>query len=201
MSDDPIVEPAGRSGRSPRPPLPRPGPGASRRRRGEILRVDHAGEYAAVQIYRAQRAVFAAGRGHEAVAADMAGMEAEEQVHLDRFNALLTQERVRPTLMLPVWRLAAQALGAGTALLGEKAAHACTEAVESVIGDHYADQVEETAGVDPQLSAELARFRDEELAHHDHAVAHGAREAVAYPLLTAAIKAGCKAAIKISERV
>ena len=201
MSDDPFVEPAGRAHTASKPPLPRPGLGASRRRRGEMLRVDHAGEYAAVQIYRAQRAVFAAGKGREAIAADMAGMEAQEQVHLDRFNALLTAEGVRPTLMLPVWRLAAQALGAGTALLGEKAAHACTEAVESVIGEHYAEQVEETADIDPELSAELARFRDEELEHHDHAVAHGAREAVAYPLLTAVIKAGCRAAIRISERV
>ncbi len=198
---EPFVEPADHAKRAPRPPLPRPGPGASRRRRGEILRVDHAGEYAAVQIYRAQRAVFAGRAGHEAIAADMEEMEGQEQVHLDRFNALLTAERVRPTLMLPVWRLAAQALGAGTALMGEKAAHACTEAVESVIEEHYSEQVAETAGVDPSLSAELARFRDEELAHHDHAVAHGSREAPAHRLLSAVIKAGCRVAIKVSERV
>lgn len=198
---DPFVEPADRAKRAPRPPLPRPGLGASRRRRGEILRVDHAGEYAAVQIYRAQRAVFAGRAGREAIAADMAEMEGQEQVHLDRFNALLTAEGVRPTLMLPVWRLAAQALGAGTALMGEKAAHACTEAVESVIEEHYAEQIAETQGVDPALSAELARFRDEELAHHDHAVAHGSREAPGHRLLSAVIKAGCRAAIKVCERV
>ena len=201
MSDDPFVEPSGRAQPTSKPPLPRPGLGASRRRRGEILRVDHAGEYAAVQIYRAQRAVFAAGKGRETIAADMAEMEAQEQVHLDRFNALLTAEGVRPTLMLPVWRLAAQALGAGTALLGEKAAHACTEAVESVIEEHYADQIAELADRDPALAAELTAFRDEELAHHDHAVAHGSREAPGYGLLSAVIKAGCRAAIKVSERV
>ena len=182
-------------------PLARPGVGQTRARMAEMLRVDHAGEFAAVQIYRAQRAVFAGRARHEAIAADMAEMEAQEQVHLDRFNALLSAERVRPTLMLPVWRLAAQALGAGTALLGEKAAHACTEAVESVIEEHYAEQVAETEGVDPALSAELARFRDEELAHHDHAVAQGSRHAPAHRLLSAVIKAGCRAAIKVSERV
>jgi len=154
-----------------------------------------------VQIYRAQRAVFAGRPGHEAIAADMEEMEGQEAVHLARFDALLTEHRVRPTLMLPVWRLAAQALGAGTALMGEKAAHACTEAVESVIEEHYADQVAETADRDPALSAELARFRDEEIAHHDHAVAHGSREARAHRLLSAVIKAGCRAAIKVSERV
>jgi ubiquinone biosynthesis monooxygenase Coq7 len=181
--------------------LARPGPGASRRRRAEILRVDHAGEYAAVHIYRAQKAVFEGRAGKDAVAADMGEMQAQEAVHLARFEAILTAERVRPTLMTPVWRLAALGLGAGTALLGEKAAHACTEAVESVIEEHYADQISELRDRDPALAAELTRFRDEELAHHDHAVEHGSREAPGYRLLSTVIKAGCRAAIKVSERV
>lgn len=168
---------------------------------GEILRVDHAGEYAAVQIYRAQRAVFEGRQGRDAIAADMAEMERQEQVHLDRFNALLNERRVRPTAMIPLWRLAAMGLGAGTALMGEKAAHACTEAVEAVIEEHYADQVAELTERDPELAAELARFREEELAHHDHAVEHGSREAPGYRLLSAVIRAGCRAAIKISEKV
>ncbi|CAN5400656.1 demethoxyubiquinone hydroxylase family protein [soil metagenome] len=167
----------------------------------EILRVDHAGEYAAVQIYRAQRAVFAAGKGREALAADMAGMEAQEAVHLERFEALLSERRVKPTVMTPAWRLAAQALGAGTALMGEKAAHACTEAVESVIEEHYADQIAELSDRDPELAAELKTFRDEELEHHDHAVASGSREAPGYRLLSAVIRAGCRVAIKVSERI
>lgn len=181
--------------------LPRPGPGASRRRRAEILRVDHAGEYAAVHIYRAQRAVFEGRGGKETLAADMGEMQDQEAVHLARFETLLNAERVRPTLMTPLWRLAALGLGAGTALLGEKAAHACTEAVESVIEEHYADQIAEVADRDPALAAELTKFRDEELAHHDHAVAQGSRDAPGYGLLSAVIKAGCRAAIKLSERV
>ena len=191
----------GAADRRPHFPLPRPGRGATRTRMAEILRVDHAGEYAAVQIYRAQQAVFEATGGKQAVAADMAEMQSQEAVHLARFDALLNQHRVRPTVMVPVWRLAAQALGAGTALMGEKAAHACTEAVESVIEEHYADQIAELADRDPELAAELTKFRDEELAHHDHAVEHGSREAPAYRLLSAVIKAGCKVAIKVSERV
>jgi ubiquinone biosynthesis monooxygenase Coq7 len=181
--------------------LAHPGRGASRRRRAEILRVDHAGEYAAVHIYQAQKAVFEGRAGKAAIAADMGGMQAQEAVHLARFDALLNAERVRPTLMTPVWRLAALGLGAGTALLGEKAAHACTEAVESVIEEHYADQIAELQDRDPALAAELTKFRDEELAHHDHAVEHGSREAPGYRLLSAVIKAGCRAAIKVSERV
>ena len=180
-------------------PLPRPGRGAPASRLAEMLRVDHAGEMAAVQIYRGQKRVFEAG-GRSGIAADMGRMEAEEDVHLKRFEALLTEKQVRPTLMTPMWRLAAYGLGVGTALLGEKAAHACTEAVESVIGEHYADQAEEMTDRDPEMAAQFRQFRDEELAHHDHAVAHGSREAPGYGLLSAVIKAGCRAAIKVSER-
>ncbi len=103
--------------------------------------------------------------------------------------------------LTPLWRLAGFALGAGTALMGEKAAHACTEAVESVIEQHYADQVAELAEREPDLAAELARFRDEELAHKDLAIDEGAHGAPGYSLLSAVIRAGCRTAIRISEKV
>lgn len=181
-----------------RPIPPRPGRGATAARLAEILRVDHAGELAAVQIYKGQRAVMGeaspAGR-------HFAEMQAQEAVHLARFDQLLTERRVRPTAFAPVWRLAGFALGAGTALLGEKAAHACTEAVETVIEEHYAGQVAELAAREPELAAELATFREEELAHRDFAVGEGAREAPGYGLLAAIIRTGCRAAIRISEKV
>lgn len=184
-----------------RTPLPRPGRGAMRARMAEILRVDHAGEFGAVKIYEAQARVFEGVRGKAEITADMVEMQAGEAVHKARFDALLTQHGVRPTAILPLWSLAATGLGAATALMGEKAAHACTEAVESVIEQHYADQIAELADREPELAAELTKFRDEELAHHDHAVAHGSREAPGYRLLSAVIKAGCRVAIKVSERV
>ena len=182
------------------PVPPRPGPGALKARLGEMLRVDQAGEMAAVHIYRGQRAVFDR-TDRSRIAGQLVDMEAHEQVHLDRFNALLNQHGVRPTLMTPVWRAAAFALGAGTALLGEKAAHACTEAVETVIGGHYAEQVTEIEAREPDLAAELAGFRDDELAHLNLAVEEGAREAPGYRVLSAVIRAGCRAAIRISEKL
>ena len=202
MPERPVAEtPEANAPADRRIPLARPGRGASRRRRAEILRIDHAGEYGAVHIYRAQNAVFEGRAGKSAIAADMAGMRDQEAVHLARFEAWLNAERIRPTILTPLGRLAAMALGTGTALMGEKAAHACTEAVESVIEEHYADQIAELSDRDPALAAELSAFRDEELAHHDHAVEHGAREAAGYGLLNAVIKAGCRVAIKVSERV
>jgi len=180
--------------------LPRPGRGQIRRRLEEMLRVDHAGEMAAVQIYRGQKDVFrAAGRAE--IADDMERMQGEEQVHLNRFDALLNEHSTRPTLMTPLWRIAAYGLGVGTALLGEKAAHACTEAVETVIAEHYANQADEWEGRDPALAEQFRDYREDELRHHDHAVEQGAHEAPGYEVLTAVIKAGCRAAIKVSEKV
>jgi ubiquinone biosynthesis monooxygenase Coq7 len=170
-------------------------------RMAEILRVDHAGELGAVHIYRGQRAVLGRAPGRERIAGQLAEMEAQEAEHLARFDRLLTERRVRPTALAPVWRLAGFALGAGTALLGEKAAHACTEAVETVIEGHYAGQIAELADRDADLAAELARFRDEELAHRDLAIEEGARETPGHGLLAAVIGAGCRAAIKLSEKL
>ena len=186
---------------SEKPIPPRPGVGAVSARLAEILRVDHAGELGAVHIYRGQRAVLGTSKGHERIAGQLEEMEGHEAVHLARFDQLLNEHQVRPTVMTPLWRAAAFTLGAGTALLGEKAAHACTEAVENVIEQHYASQIAELEGRDPELAAELSKFRDEELAHRDHAVEEGAREAPGYPILSAVIRAGCKAAIKISEKL
>jgi len=186
---------------SDKPIPPRPGLGAPDARLGEILRVDHAGELGAVHIYRGQRAVFAKAKDKDRIAGQLAEMEGHEAVHLAAFDQLLTRHQVRPTLMAPLWRMAGFALGAGTALLGEKAAHACTAAVETVIEEHYAAQIAEIATDRPELAAELSRFRDEELSHRDLAVAEGALETPGYPLLAGLIRAGCRAAIKISERI
>lgn len=178
-----------------------PGDAGKARRLEEMLRVDHAGEYGAVAIYRGQRAVFAKVARKRRVDRQLAGMAADEQAHLDAFDQLLLSRRVRPTALAPAWSLAGYALGAATALLGERAAHACTEAVETVIGEHYGDQVKELEGFgETELAERLSGYRDEELAHRDLAVAEGAKDAVGYPVLSRMIALGCRAAIKISEK-
>jgi ubiquinone biosynthesis monooxygenase Coq7 len=170
-------------------------------RLAQILRVDHAGELAAVHIYRGQRAVLEGAAGRGAIGAQLVRMEEQEARHLARFEALLNETRTRPTLLAPVWRATAFALGVGTALLGERAAHTCTDAVESVIEEHYAEQIAELERHDPALAAELSGFRDDELAHQQEAIEAGAREAPGAALLSAVIRAGCRAAIKVSERI
>ena len=161
---------------SERPIPPQPGPNAARARSHEMLRVDHAGELAAGAIYRGQRAVLRGAPGAGRTLAQIADLEAQEDEHLARFDAILVERRVRPSLLAPLWRAAGFGLGAATALISESAAHACTEAVETVIEAHYAAQVADLADREPTLAAELSRFRDDELAHRDIAIAEGARE-------------------------
>jgi ubiquinone biosynthesis monooxygenase Coq7 len=162
-----------------------------------VLRVDHAGEYGAVRIYEGQLAVL----GGTAAGPLIRQMAAQEQRHLAAFERLLPQHQVRPTLLAPLWHVAGFALGAGTALLGERAAMACTVAVEEVIDEHYAGQVAALGARDPELAATLEQFRREEVEHRDHGLAHGAEQAPGYELLSAAIKAGSRLAIWLSERV
>ena len=178
----------------------KPKPSASPRIK-EMLRVDHAGEYAAVAIYDAQSKVFGRSLKTRKIARQLADMRDEEQEHLDTFNALLLENNTRPTAFIGLWKIASTGLGIGTALMGEKAAHACTEAVESVIEQHYAAQIEETKDSHPELCATFTKFREDELRHHDTAIENGAKDAPGYPLLSAVIKAGCRTAIKLSEKI
>jgi len=174
---------------------------AAPRRVAEMLRVDHAGEYGAVAIYRGQQAVFGRSSATAPMAAQLAEMEAEEQKHLEAFDRLLVEREVRPTAMTPVWNVAGYGLGVVTALMGEKAAHACTEAVETVIEQHYDQQAQEIDAVEPDLAATFREFREDELHHRDTAVQGGAKEAPGYPVLSRLIRAGCHAAIRITERI
>jgi 3-demethoxyubiquinol 3-hydroxylase len=184
--------------RAPRPPLP----GLKLQDRvAEMIRVDHAGEYAATRIYEGQRAIFSRLAGAKKITAQLAHQEADEKVHKAAFDKLIQERGVRPTLLAPLWGAASFGLGVVTALMGEKAAHACTAAVEEVIEEHYCDQIEELGDQEPALSAMISTFRDEEIAHKNQAIAEGAKDAFGHPVLEAIIKTGCRAAIAISQKV
>jgi 3-demethoxyubiquinol 3-hydroxylase len=173
-------------------------PGDRRADTGSMLRVDQAGEYGATRIYAGQLAVL---RRNGAEAKLIARMAAQEERHLKRFNALMAERRVRPTALQPLWNVAGFALGAATALMSEQAALACTDAVETEIDKHYSEQLNQLGEDDPELANDIADFQADELDHRDTARAAGARQAVGYPLLTAAIRAGCRVAIELSKRI
>lgn len=162
-----------------------------------ILRVDQAGEYGAVRIYEGQLAIL----GRSRVGPVIRQMAEGEREHLATFDRLLPQRRVRPTLLHPLWHVAGFALGAGTALMGARAAMACTAAVEEVIDEHYARQVADLGDDEPELREICERYRQEEVEHRETSLSHGAADAPAYRALTGVIKAGSRAAIWLSERI
>ncbi len=162
-----------------------------------IIRVDHAGEFGAVRIYEGQYAVLKNSED----AATIQHMKEQEEVHRAKFEELLTERRVRPTILSPFWHVAGFALGAGTALLGKEAAMACTEAVEEVIDEHYLHQLEQLGDDEAELKDTIKKFRDEEIEHRDIAREKGAAEAPGYELLTTAVKGGSRLAIWLSSRI
>lgn len=165
-----------------------------------MIRVDQAGEFGATRIYEGQLAVMG-DRGPNS--AEIRHMADQEAVHRAKFDALMAKRGVRPTVLQPLWSAAGYALGAGTALLGPEAAMACTAAVETEIDKHYSDQLDRLAETDsePELAEMIEEFRQEELEHREAALANGAEQAPAYPILSGAIRLGCRIAIKVSERI
>ncbi|XP_063824838.1 5-demethoxyubiquinone hydroxylase, mitochondrial [Ostrinia nubilalis] len=166
----------------------------------KIIRVDHAGELGADRIYAGQMAVL----GNTAEGPLIQHMWDQEKKHREKFEELINKHRVRPTVLTPIWNVAGFALGAGTALLGKEAAMACTVAVETVIVDHYNDQLRtlmEDPTIDKEILETITKFRDEEQEHHDTGIDHGAEQAPFYKALTEVIKTGCKVAIEISKRI
>jgi 3-demethoxyubiquinol 3-hydroxylase len=163
-----------------------------------MLRVNQAGEYGAKRIYAGQMAVMG---DRTPAARSIAHMAEQEERHLSAFNKLLAERGVRPTLLHPAWDIAGFALGAVTAAIGPEAAMACTVAVETEIDRHYSEQLAEIGDSDPELSAMILDFQADELEHKATALAQGAERAPAYPLMSAVIRAGCRAAIAVSRRI
>jgi ubiquinone biosynthesis monooxygenase Coq7 len=163
-----------------------------------MLRVDQAGEYGATRIYAGQMAVMGARAPHST---EVAAMAAQEEDHRARFDRMIAERGVRPTMLQPLWSVAGYALGAATALIGPEAAMACTAAIETEIDRHYTEQLETLGDDDPELAQAIREFRDDERQHRDAALAAGAERAPAYPLLFNAIRLGCRAAIRLSERI
>ena len=164
----------------------------------EVIRVDHAGEYGATRIYDGQIAVF--GKNSK-IGKTIQHMADQEQEHIQKFESLILQNRVRPTALLPVWNIAGYALGVSTAILGEKAAMACTVAVETVIGNHYGEQLSMLEDDQKELKKTIKKFKADELEHHDIGIAHEAEKAPGYKILSKVIELGCKTAIKISKKI
>ena len=164
----------------------------------EIIRVDHAGEYGATRIYDGQIAIF--GKNSK-IGKTIQHMADQEKEHIEKFNNLILEHQVRPTALLPLWNIVGFTLGAATALMGEKAAMACTVAVEKVISEHYRKQQSLLEDDHKELKRTILKFEKDELEHHNIGIAHDAEQTPGYSVLSKFIEIGCKTAIAVSKKI
>ena len=182
---------------APEPRTRHPGDPTPEAEVARMIRVDHAGEYGARRIYEGQLAVL----GRNAGGGSIRRMYDQELEHLDRFEKLMVARRVRPTVLQPLWHVAGFALGAATALMGERTAMACTVAVEEVIDEHYGGQADRLGPEESELKDTIEKFQADEREHRATALDHGAEKTPGYQVLRGAIKSGSRLAIWLSERI
>jgi ubiquinone biosynthesis monooxygenase Coq7 len=164
----------------------------------QMIRVNHAGEYGARRIYAGQMAVL---RKH-ACFLELQHMYDQELSHMQYFAQEIVRQRIRPTALQPAWHVLGYALGAATALLGEKAAMACTVAVEDAIAEHYQEQIDSLRdGQHEELKHKIEQFRNEELEHRHIGIERKAEETAFYRPLYKVVQGASKLAIWLSKRI
>ena len=164
----------------------------------EIIRVDHAGEYGAQQIYSGQ-IKFSKDPEFRSLLEHLAN---EEKEHFEYFEKLMIKKRVRPTLLQPLWKFGGFSLGAVTAVLGKDFVMACTEAVESVIVDHYRDQLNELdKSKEAELKKKISKFLADEDEHRVTGANNIVKNTLKLRLFKLFIRKITQSAIKISEKV
>ncbi len=183
-----------------------------------IIRVDHAGEYGAQVIYKGQIAALKLKKALKKEDAETLAliehMKLQEDEHFDYFNQEITRQKIRPTLMQPIWKIAGFGLGFLTAIIDKRAAMACTVAVEEIIDEHYQKQISELEDIKKAASNDQERlettdlllekinkFRNQEIEHRDIGYDHNATDISYYQPLTAVIKCFSKLAIFISTKI
>ncbi len=182
---------------SKKPTTGQPGAATNKQAIAAIIRVNQAGEYGAKRIYAGQMAVLK----NSPIYKTIKHMAAQEDEHLEYFSSQLARRHIRPTALMPVWHVAGYALGAITAIIGPKAAMACTVAVEEVIDEHYSKQIASLGKNEDELKEKIEKFRAEELEHRDTALENNATDAAGYPVLYQAVRSATKFAIFLSKRI
>ena len=173
-----------------------------------MIRVDHAGEYGAARIYEGQLAIL----GKRPIGKIIHHMAEQEKRHLDTFDKMIVKRRVRPTVLSPVWHIAGYSLGVLSAAISERAAMACTVAVEEVIEEHYNEQYKKLGDDEQELRNVIDDFRLEEIEHKNIGLNHIATTSAddgnhnkdtteSYPVLARVVKASSRLAIWLSTRI
>lgn len=182
----------------------------------EMIRVNHAGELGAKVIYEGQMLALKL-KGDYQTLEIVEEMRNQELHHLDYFSKKIIEQKVRPTIMQPLWKIGGFALGFATGLIDKKSAMACTTAVEETIDDHYQEQINKleiikqnqahqaddnkNEQVIDELLDNIKKFQDEEIQHRDIGYDNDAKDFKFYKPLDKFIKFTTKSAIAISKKI
>jgi len=167
----------------------------------EIIRVDHAGERAAIKIYEGQLLALKTIKQDEDLKDKIEVMKEEEKEHLEYFEKEIQKRKIKPTYLLPLWDLMSVALGFGTAMLGKKATMLCTASVEEVIEEHYQNQLKKLGNDEKDLKEKIQKFQEDEIRHKNIAYNAGATDKGLYSIMDKIIQTGSRIAITISEKI
>ncbi len=166
----------------------------------EIIRVNQAGEKGAVNIYKIQH-MFSKKQD---ISSHLLNVLTEEKTHLDYFNQQISNRKIRPTALEPIWTLGAYFLGGISSLMGTKAVMVVTEAVEDVIVDHYKEQIadlKENNSDEKDLIANLEKFMEQENEHKQQAVDNGSKNMFGYSIFYGFVKNITKFAVNVSKNI
>ncbi len=177
----------------------------------QVIRVNHAGEFGAKVIYDGQIAALKLKKDNETLEL-VKHMKEQENIHFDYFDAEIKKQKIRPTIMQPVWRVGGFALGFLTAIIDKRAAMACTTAVEETIDEHYQSQIKKIEKEEKflnksdkqeieNLKEKIKKFRDEEIEHRDIGYNNQARDLSYFTPLSTFVKCSTKFAIAISKKI
>ena len=134
----------------------------------KMIKVDHAGENGAVNIYRAQHLV--SRLRSPSLLPELRQFQHHEMEHRETFRRYLETNNIRRCVSYHLCGLGGWVLGFFTALIGPKAIMATTYAVENVVLDHLAHQIEYLKTADPKALACVEAIYEDEKSHHDHAL-------------------------------
>lgn len=145
-----------------------------------ILRVDHAGEFGAINIYRSQ--LFIARYLYKDIVCKLEEMLAHEKQHFQTFDSILKKRGIRHCYALYFWALGGAILGLLTALAGRNAIWVCTDSIESTVLHHLDWQLEFLENNDPEVHEAVQSIKADEEEHQEFGQNHGSKSPIYRPV-------------------
>ena len=139
---------------------------------GGLMRVNHTGEICAQALYQGQALVARS----EATREKLISAAQEEADHLAWREARLNELETAPSRLNPLFYMASFALGAATALAGDRVSLGFVHATEERVASHLRAHLKALPGEDRKSQLILQQMLTDEERHGEEALSHGGQE-------------------------